>query len=927
MRKNNVFLLAIGTILFFVFHVVLSLTPLVANDFTFLSQSELSSLFSLPYAWWDRGTAGMGEYTTPLLWFWPMDVLYGFGSTIGLPFELLERILGILPASLLGVYGIRRLLKKYELRNTAIFCGSLIYILNTYFLLLVDGGQLTIAISYSWFPFVFLFFINAIKKDDFYAKLLAASSLVVLSVLDLRYVYIAGLLLGMYALYQFVFLQNHEYLSYFKKLTFLGVVAGITLTGVLAYMLVPLFFAQGANLPDTYGRVSQTSFLSLTTMGNAILLLQPHWYKNIFGNLTELRWEFIVFPILAFSAPLLNRKKRTVGFWLLISLIGIFLAKGSLEPLGQLYTWLFTYVPGFSLFRDSTKFFVLIALSYSILSAFAVNALIKKYAVVKKILPILVTCYLLLITFPVWSYKMTGILSVPRNIDVFAHVESILSSDSTFSRVLWLPTRASLGYASETHPSLEASRLVNLRPFAVGVVGSYELFNFLRDAPFMGEMLKVAGIHYISYPYPDPKREELNEEQINYYKTFTGQIAGLPWIGSQVTSEPIPIWKTKESKDHFFLAPNHYFVVGSDRIYNDLVQLPGFDLSKNALTFLEEYQDTADISKYSETPVVLYRKSITDLILKQIPKDKLVFPARDLPFNPNDKGWPASHSLGDGWWKREASDLISWRAFLQDKYGLDNLDFDYGGGISIAEGDRKLEIRNTKFETGRLLFARMMKSSKGGTVEFLQGDMKIGEVNTKDDIPEEVELTLHGAADIPDKFLTYDDANVSWRGIGELRSNEPVTIKTEGDVNVINALTTLSYEEYSQLESTINKSNVIDWDTLSENEKAALFTPDVQGAVTYQRISPVHYKVNVEGITQYQTLVFSETYDPLWELNGQKPVKVYSLLNGFQVEENGEYDLYFSAQKYVNIGLVLSGLTIMILIFLLLKYKKAGTGS
>ncbi len=934
MRKNNILILTTGAILLFVFHIVLSFSPLVANDFPYLSRSELLSRLSLPTAWWARGSDGLGGYSVPFLWFWPMDVLYGLAAKLGMNFAVVERIFGIIPAIVLGIWSIRKLLKHYEINASGIFVGSLIYILNTYFILLIDGGQLQLALSYAWLPIVFLLTLNAVEKRnrESYAK--TGLALVLLSVLDIRYVYIYVMLLALYVVSELMFLQRKEISLFLKKWVSTGIVLGLILGGALSYMLLPALFGQSASLPDTYGRISQTNFLSFATMANTILLLQPHWYKNVFGNLTELRWEFILFPLLAFSAPLLAtlRNRKVIGFWLVVALVGIFLSKGALEPLPQIYPWLFSHIPGFSLFRDPSKFFVFVCLGYAVLSGFTIDALIKRKELfvvgsyrfialrsrmTQWLTPLLVASYLLLITFPVWTYKMTGILSVPRNAEAFSEVENILSNDANFSRVLWLPTRASLAYVSDTHLSLEASRLVGLRPFAIGVVGSYEVFNFLRDAPFMGEIMKVAGINYISYPYPDLKRQELKPEEVDYYNTFMKQVASLPWIESQLTNVPVPLWKTKESKDHFFLAPNQYFVVGSDRIYNDFVQIPGFDLSKNALTFLEEnaalnslFQNRTDI------PVILYNKDKLDFAVSFLNSKNIIFPAKDISFEPNNEGL----------WKREASDVISWRAFLQEKYSIDNLDFDYGGGWTVLEGEKELKVETPIGTKPHVMFVRMMDSTKGGTVAFYQNDGKstkqVQAISTKVVDPKTITLTIHGSEEIPDQNLEYEDAQFKWYEVGIVEPMYSMIVaKTEGDINVINAFVFVTEDEWATINKKISEYQVLDWNLLAESEKTSLVTTNAPASVTYTRISPVHYKVKVEGITRPQTLVFSETYDPLWELNGQKPVKIYSLLNGFRISENGEYDLYFSAQKYVNYGLVISGITIVVILILILRTK------
>jgi hypothetical protein len=930
MKKNNYYTIVLIAILLFVFHGVFSLVPLSANDFPYLSQNELLQRFSIPYAWWDRGSQGLGEYTIPFLWVWPMDILYGLGGSFGLTFGILERLFGIIPAFLLGVFGIRKLLKTYSMGETAIFVGTLIYLLNSYFLLLMDGGQLSFTLSYAWLPFVFLYFLQAFDLKSRNSVLKASLSLSLLAVMDIRYVYLFGILIFFYVFYQYIFKKRKNYFDYIKRWISLGGISVVILVLLLSYMIVPILFVQGAALPDTYGRVSQTDFLGFTTMANAMLLLQPHWYKNVFGNLTPLIWYFAVFPIVAFAAPLLHKRNRSVGFWLLIALVGIFLTKGSLEPFGFIYTWMFTHIPGFSLFRDSSKFYVFITLSYAVLAAFTVEGIIRKlrgvnkqslalrawipaYAGMTKIIPLFFIPYCLLITFPVWSNKMTGILSNPRNLNDFYSVEQTLSSDTTFGRVLWIPSRTPLSYADINHPSLEASRLLSMRPFALGVVGSYETFNFLRDAPFIDQLLKITGIQYISYPYPDEKRQTLKSDEKDYYHAFLNELNNSSWSDGFVTEEPFSTIKTKEAKDHFFIATNKYSIIGSDRIYWELSQIPGFDLAKNALSFVEE---NAVNFNSDNKKIILYNKEIDDLAMDLIFDKKLVFPAKDLPFEPSD--------TSNGWWKRETADLISWRSFLQDKYGIDSVDFDYGGGWAIAEGDSSkkskgsdfiVKVQNSRFEKGNILFARVMKSSKGGTIEFWQGDTKIGEITTKDETNQPIDLTVHGYGEVEDKTLTYEDAQIAWFPVGTVLNDSPITIQTTGDLNVINALNSIDQNTWDTAQGEafdlMQKGNVIIWKQTSLDQKQELLKPNSSPSVHYTRYDSTHYTVSVSGLTQPEVLVFSESYSPLWKMDGIPSTEVYSLLNSFPLEKDGEYEVTFTAQKYVNIGLIISLVTLI----------------
>jgi len=453
------------------------------------------------------------------------------------------------------------------------------------------------------------------------------------------------------------------------------------------------------------------------------------------------------------------------------------------------------------------------------------------------------------------------------------------------------------------------------RPFAIGVVGNYENFNYIREAPFMGQLFGVAGIKYIAYPYPDDRKVELKEDNISYYHNFAQQIDNLDWTADKVSSYPINIWKTNQAEDHFFITNNTYYILGSDRIYTELVNLPGFKLSNNALVFLEEGNE---VNKLPSNKIILFDKKAVDLSAAVLPREKYISLAEGLPSSPDSSGW----------WKREAGDLIWWRDFLQQKYGIDNLDFDYGKGWGVAEGEKQLTVSNSQFSDGKLLLVRAMKSSKGGMIVFSQGGMEVGRVNTFDEKPQVVTQKLAGYGQIPEQMFEYDEADFSWYEVGRLVSGEPLVIATSGEINVVNTLVSVEKTEWSMAKEEANKLDIIYWQNITNEEKIALFAQaEDKPEIKYERLSPTNYKISVSGLTKPVTIVFSESFDSLWELNGGGAYPVYSFLNGFAVQEDGDYEVIFSAQKYANFGFVLSLASALVflvaMLYLRIKYTKA----
>ncbi|MBU0569759.1 hypothetical protein KKB40_03180, partial [Patescibacteria group bacterium] len=54
----------------------------------------------------------------------------------------------------------------------------------------------------------------------------------------------------------------------------------------------------------------------------------------------------------------------------------------------------------------------------------------------------------------------------------------------------------------------------------------------------------------------------------------------------------------------------------------------------------------------------------------------------------------------------------------------------------------------------------------------------------------------------------------------------------------------------------------------------------------------------------------------------QNSYPLYSLINGFTIEKDGEYDIYFFPQRYVLPGLLVSGASLVLVTFILLSLRK-----
>ena len=853
----------------------------VANDYH-LPQYTPTAEQILPWIWRETNVAdGLGEYNGATLWSQSMQSFFSIFQALSVPPSLQTKFLGSL-VLIVGIFSLSKLLGYLGIKGFGRYLGVLFYLTNSYFLLLFDGGQLSLAFAYAASPYAVYLFLKMLKDFTFTNKLFLTLSLLLISVLDIRFIYLLALILSFSTFFQLLDEPASKRLRLIKQLFLFAPFLITIFIGFHFYWILPSILTKQPYLPQTYERTSQVNFLSFSSVGHSLLLQQPHWYKNIFGQVSNLRAEFIFIPILVFLAPLLRRRDKVVGFWLLIAALGIFLSKGSQEPFGQIYPWLFTHIPGFSLFRDPSKFYLFISLSYSILIAITIQEITSGK---NKFIPYLVLIYLVWLMRPIYLNQMTGLLSPPVFEPEYSKMADYFKQDNNYSRIFWIPTKAPLGMASNIHPPVEASRFAQKRTFAVGTKGSYETFNFLREVQYMGQLFDVAGIGYVAYPYLDKRRADMHRDNIRYYYSFLDQLSKLPWL-SQVDNLAIPLLKTDHHQDKFFVAANVWYVLGSDNVYNEATKSALLQLSKNALVFVEEYPGLGKrIDELPEAKIILNNKTSLDLAASFVNPLDLIFPAKKLNFEPDSSGW----------WKREASDLIRWRDFLQTKYALDNQDFDLGGGWAVGEGNLELKVRSEKFGKDKVLLARVLESTRSGQLKFYQESNLIGQISTNN-----------------------DGNNIRWFEVGILLSDGRLTIHSEGDINVVNALAVLDKIEWSGYK---NKANKLQKEIVEFNEENVLTTT---AKVSYKEINPTKYQVTISNLKEPAFLVFSQNYDALWRVKDKKALPVYSLLNGFMVDQDGEYLVEFEAQKYVYLGFLMSLATLLTVVILLVSKSRKG---
>lgn len=715
------FALALAIPILIVFRSIFFGGNLAWGDAPHFYQEGLKELFSEPQAWTERGNALGGPNI--LLWVSPLMILYGALNTIfHISNGLIVRLIFYAPSIILAAIGALALAREEKLGRRAQFFTSLIYVFNTYFLLLIDGGQVGIALAYGMFPVTLLFFKRLLKRCTLRSFIEALVATTLLGIFDPRILIIC-------------------YLSFFvwqilagKKL-FLTILLLFANLSLFMYFVLPLM-ASGINA------LPQTSGLNLYSLLNSLTLFQPNWPGNIFGQVSPPPYYFIVTPFLVFVLFLRNKVDKKVIVLGLGFLFFAFLAKGRTYPLGEVYGFLINKIPFGVAFRDSSKFLVPTVLFAGMLFGLSIEKFKNKWVTA------LAYIFIIFLVKEAFLGQMNFVLSgrLPEGDLSIIHQE--LSSDDSSFRTAWFPEVHPLSFETKEKPAISAKELANFRPLARINAGTFDKFNYFNNSNYL-DWYRLFGIKYLIFS-GDSRVSNVTEEEKKNFDTLLGLAAAEPQIEKQNWGD-IPAYKVEGILPNVFSVPKLVVVVGGDSIYDRLrVEDKNFKVENQGFVFLED-------GKFD--PKVLDNVDSSSLLLTFNDKAKT-----DLAMTYLSAFFKAPVPGKSGWSVYSTNDypLYKYQLLIRN-YNFE--DFDYGLGISFSEkkgenlifnldantdgeyilavrgsGEFNIEINGTNdnFElSGKNLswFTKQVYLKKGNYNLVITNNSSLGIVNTASLIP------------------------------------------------------------------------------------------------------------------------------------------------------------------------------------------------
>ncbi len=556
--KNSILVLGFFLILVFLYRVwIFSDGILTFGDwYYFFPESLISSRMSYFNIWVSdfnlgRVVISMGQA--------PMWGAYGFiYNLFNLPYEFSLKIFHLFPIIFITPISIFILLNSLFKNNSSKFLGVIIYSFNTYFLTL-QTGHLTLLVVFSLLPLIIYLFIESLDKKRVLYSFICGMLLSIGGYYEPRIVYIILFILFVY--YIFTLFIIKKTLKNIFEYSYLALIPILIYLAFNLYWIIPLFNTGNVLSNEIFSReLFGNEFLKLR---NALTLYHPFWSSNgpeIFSINNPPIYYWLV-PLFAILGLLKNINNKKIIFFGILSIFGILLTKQSSAPFAGLYLWLFENFPGFNAFREASKFFSLIAISYAVLiPSFFDKAKFKN----KYIFLILFSALSLIFIYnlkPLVIGSM-GTMFVERTIpNDYQILRNKINSDNEYFRTLWIPNYSRWGTLSNEHPKIGLIELINSdwRSYLKNInikehATEGEVMNDFLKGPDIRNLMSNYSVRYVVIPLEDTENED---NFFEYYgvgrDSYINSVRNLEFLNEvDLGMKNVLLFENKEYRKHFW---------------------------------------------------------------------------------------------------------------------------------------------------------------------------------------------------------------------------------------------------------------------------------------------------------------------------------------------------------------------------------------
>jgi hypothetical protein len=516
----------------------LSFDYFVYADIHYFNQDKLSQEV-IPSTWLSDHTIAHPEIQ---LWRVPSFYLGSILSIFGLESNVYEKIVFFWPVIFLLPIGSYLLVKKTTKSSIAAFIGSLVFSFNTYFLAINSQGHLPLTVACAFSNFAFLLFIKTLERKKLLYAVCTGLILFIVGSYDLRFLYIDFFLLAAYTGYYLIENKFTDLKEALGRIIYFPISFGIVIILSLFWIL-PAFFADQLVSNEVLER--EIIFFNYWGILESMTLFHVFWDgTDIWQVVKPLPAYFLIIPVFAAAGYILNKNKKNYTFFLVIGVLGILLSKQNGAPFEGFYDWMYANFPGFSAFREATKFYYLIALSYAVLIGSLADFLyvnFRRKLWQKTITVGVVSSVVIIFTanlVPIFTGEIKSLYTPKDKQQEYADLWNYLQKQPAGYRTMLVPTTSIWMPYTNKHPGLNLNRTVT------------------QEWQFLDNYQKISG-----KPFVDVLEQDFSD--------FLLDNTSIKYVAIPIMENENP---KRDFSEHFNLSRNFYLDVISKIDYLEKVE-------------------------------------------------------------------------------------------------------------------------------------------------------------------------------------------------------------------------------------------------------------------------------------------------------------------------------------------------------------------
>ncbi|MFC1961742.1 hypothetical protein ACFLWN_01655 [Chloroflexota bacterium] len=571
-----------------------------------------------------------------------------------------------------------------------------------------------------------------------------------------------------------------------------------------AWYIVPFLISHPMGLIELRHIIVDSDFVRIVAQNgrffNVVRMLGFAGEEALFSSSGNFRTLWLVstlaVPIIAITGIMLRPKSRDAMVLGILTIVGIFLAKGPNAPFGSQYLWFSSHFELF--FATGGLYFPiraipLVILTYALLSSFTIAQILKLINVhvvswrrpLSIALVVLICSFSVISVFPIVSGDNRGTMNPMLVSQPYNNVGSWFNRDGGNYRVAWLPPsdaaewnphgdsadewqRVHVAYMT---PLLSSKPITNLRgiglptkPVERGKLEQY--IYYLLDkgkGGSIGKLLAMENAKYILYHDDILDREEFQELFTNLR-----EIEDLTLVYNQ---DYIYVFENKDYLPYIQAKDEGILVVGGLRSLGLIAKTDIAVPDKRSFIFLEQSarnsEQMEETLKLTDTIIFYGNKYFDDFLLSSL-DGKYYYPALDCWQNDYRSPWKRDFFYSENWQQRIRVNPMS------------NWDFDLNLGImTTSESGVDLDFKVTTEEDSYEIWVRSLLSYDGGSLDAYIDGEKIKYINSYSSVSEEFKWHKLGLVDLS-------------------QGQHEIKLKTTNGFNAVNTIAVIPAKTFEQ---------------------------------------------------------------------------------------------------------------------------------